>query len=259
LGLSGKFVESFLAVAAYNQPPWGGWMKARRQITRRQTLGLLTLALGSSAATACIHGSSANTGNRIVSTPTYSPDNRQLVPRNWNETRIKLGAGFDALATLNSIQSLQLPKLRIPFITSMTFFAAPEVPLVTIGLYYLKNESNRPAKDILTGGTFGLQQISDLDAPLSLDATQVLTVQSENITRDQLDWFEQHRKSIIDSMQSSPEGSVLGKSCECNFTTRARPPVNTASALVITGGNYAGTPVPYTVIGQRVVFVDGAE
>ena len=231
-------------------------MRARQAITRRQILRLLTLALGSSAATACVPMASAYSGNRIVATPTYSPDHRQLIPSNWNETRVELGAGIEALAALNFIQDLERPKPSIPFITSMTFFAPREVPLVTIGLYYEKSDSNGPAKDIFTGATFGLQQISDLDSPLSLDVTQIKTVQSEKITQDQLGWFEQRRKSIVDAMRSSPEGLVLGKSCESNFTTRARPAADTPAALVINGGNYAGRQVPYTVITRRIVFAD---
>jgi hypothetical protein len=49
---------------------------------------------------------------------------------------------------------------------------------------------------------------------------------------------------------------LLGSTCECNFTTRARPPAGTPAALVITNGTYGGMKVPYTVVAQRIVFVD---
>src|SRR5262249_19702940 len=136
------------------------------------------------------------------------------------------------------------------------FFAPREVPLVTVGLYYEKSDDNNSAKDIMTSGTFGFQQIQDLDSPLRPDATQIKSVQSEKITNDQLAWFEQRRVSVVDGMKASPQVLTLSKTCECNFTTRARPPAAMPAALVITGGNYAGIDVPYTVISQRIVFVD---
>jgi hypothetical protein len=220
-------------------------MRTRLTTTRRHTLRLLTVALSASAAAACIPVAAARGGNRIVATPTYTPDDQQLIPRNWKETRVKLGASVDTLATLNFIQDLQRPKARIPFVMSMTFFAPHEAPLVTIGLYYEKGDNNGPAKNILAGSSFGLQRISDLDAPLRYDASQMLTEQSEKVTSDELGWFAQHRRSIVESMKSSPEGLALGKSWESNFTTRTRPPAGNPAALVITAGNYGGLQVPY--------------
>lgn len=193
----------------------------------------------------------ARGGNRIVVTPTYTPDDQQLIPRTWKETRVKLGASVDTLATLNFIHDLQRPKARIPFVMSMTLFAPHEAPLVTISLYYEKRDNNGTAKNILTGSSFGLQRVSDLDAPLRYDAAQMLTAESEKVTTDELVWLAQHRGS----MRSSPEGLAAGESWESNFTTRTRTPAG-SPALVITAGNYEGPQVPCTVIGQRSVFVN---
>jgi hypothetical protein len=107
----------------------------------------------------------------------------------------------------------------------------------------------------MTGGTFGLQRIADLDAPLAADASQVETVASANVTADALDWFEAQRLRIVDVMKSSAEGRRLGQRCDFNFTTRARPPDGVPAALVVTGGTYLGMQLPYTVIARRLVFV----
>jgi hypothetical protein len=60
---------------------------------------------------------------------------------------------------------------------------------------------------------------------------------------------------MIDLMKSSSAGQQLGRTCDVNFTTRARPPDGTPAALVLTGGSYLGITVPYTVFAQRLVFV----
>lgn len=226
-------------------------------MTRRRALVLFAMALASSSAAACLPSVHAQDGNRIVPlpTPTLAQDER-LIPRNWKETRVRVGSNVNRLTALHFIPDLQLPQADIPYIQSMTFFAPAEVPLVSIGLYYEKNDQNGLAKNILTGPTFGLQHITELDTQFRFDTNALMTLQTERVTQEQLGWFEQHRQSIIDAMKSSAEGSMLGKTWDCNFTTRARPPTNTPAALVITQDGYSGLETPFTVVAQRIVFVD---
>jgi hypothetical protein len=225
-----------------------------RDLSRRQALGLLSSALGATIASACVPASPARQGNTIVAVSTESPEDERLVPRNWDTTTVKIGGDFSALAALDSIQTLQLPSSRIPYVTGMLFYAPKEAPLVTIGIYYERNQGSRPARDIFTGATFGLQEISDPSLPLKFEPGQIKTVDSEKVSGDQLQWFTDHRQSIVDAMRASATGSLLSKTFDSDFTSRARPPANTPSALVITGGNYAGFKVPYTVIGRRILF-----
>lgn len=123
-----------------------------------------------------------------------------------------------------------------------------------IGLYYERSDQSRAARDLLTGGTFGLQEITDPDWPLTYQADEIKTVKSENVTSSQLGWFSDHRMEFVHAMKSSSEGAALSAHYDCDVTTRARPAANTPAALVIAGGNYAGATVPYTVIAQSIIF-----
>ena len=219
--------------------------------SRRQTLGLSAAALGSSVLSACLPGSP---GNRIVATPTETPTAERLKPRGWKTTRVTIGAGVGALATLNFVQDLQLPDARIPYLTSLTFYAPTEVPFVTIGLYYERNAQSAPTRQVLTSGAFALQAISDFDSPLQYEPEHVETVQTAGVTGDALGWFAANRQHIVEAMKGSAQGATLSKTYDCDFTSKPRPPDNTPSALVIAGGQYAGIQVPNTVIAQQVVF-----
>jgi hypothetical protein len=201
----------------------------------------------------CSVGAPSVAGNRIVATATATSDSEQLKPKNWQTTEIQIGDDF--VAALNSVQSIELPVARIPFVTSMTFHAPKEAPVVMIGLYYQRDDQNRAAKEIMTGGTFALQRIMDPDAPLTFDASQIQNVQSANIQNEQLQLFEQNRLKMIDLMKASTPGQQLARTCDFNFTTRARPSDGSPAALVLTGGSYLGMAVPYTVFAQRLVFV----
>jgi hypothetical protein len=218
---------------------------------RRQALGLTAAALGAGLLSAC---QPASSGNRIIITPTETPADERLKPRVWKTTRVNVGAGAASVATLNLIQQLQLPDAKIPYLTSMTFFAPKEVPFVTIGLYYERNALSAPARQILTSSAFALQQISDLDAPLRYAPGQVETVQTTGVTGEALSWFAANRQQIVDAMKASAQGVALSRLYDCDFTSKPRPPDNTPAALVIAGGNYSGTQVPDTVIAQQVVF-----
>ncbi len=222
--------------------------------SRREAVRVAAAAVVAGLASACIPAPAAPSGNQIRSAPTAVPDDDSLKPSRWRTTTVKIGGGFNALTALHFVQELQLPKARIPYVTSMTFYAPTEAPLVTIGLYYERGGDTQAAREVLTSSAFALQAITDLDAPLAYDADQIQTVQSGNISSDALGWFEQNRQAIIDAMKASAEGAALSKSYECDFTTKARPPANTPAALVIAGANYAGFQVPYTVIAQRFLF-----
>ena len=225
-------------------------------LSRRQMLGLLTSALGATIASACVPAPPRRQGNTIVVPPTPGPDDERLVPSTWDATTVKIGGDFSALAALDSIQSLQLPNPRIPYVSGMLFYAPKEAPLVTIGIYYERNQGSRPARDIFTGATFALQEISDPNLPIKFEPGQIKTVDTEKVSGYQLQWFIDHRQGIVDAMRASATGSLLSKTYDSDFTSRARPPANTPAALVITGGNYSGFKVPYTVIGRRILFQD---
>ncbi len=222
-------------------------------ITRRRAIGF-TSATFVALAAACAPASSVSLGNRIVTPPTLTPASQALTPSNWNTTTVPIGSSTDELTSLHFIQRLQIPTAQIPFITPMTFLAPKDVPLVMIGLYYERSDKSRAARDLLTGGAFGLQQITDLDWPLTYQPDQIKTVQSEKVTSEQLGWFSSHRVDLVQAMKSSARGAALGAHYDCDFTSRARPAANTPVALVVAGGNYGGAKVPFTVIAQRLVF-----
>ena len=216
---------------------------------RRQALGLTAAALGAGLVSAC---QAPSPGNRIVTTPTQTPADERLKPRAWKTTRVNVGAA--SVATLNLIQQLQLPDAKIPYLTSMTFFAPKEVPFVTIGLYYERNALSAPARQILTSSAFALQHIADLDSPLRYEPGQVETVQTTGASSDALSWFAANRQQIVEAMKNSAEGVAMSRLYDCDFTSKPRPPDDTPAALVIAGGNYSGTQVPNTVIAQQLVF-----
>ena len=224
----------------------------RPKWTRRQACQLLFFGTAGVAA-AC---AAPAAGNRRVTLPTETADDRKLAPRSWKTTTINIGEDVARLASLHFVQDLQLPRPRLPFVTSMTFYAPREAPFVTIGMYYERNADNASVRDILTSSAFGLQRITDLDAPLTFDAADLISVDSEQVDREQLNWFAAHRQSIVDGMRASPEGMALSKTYDSNFTTRPRPPDGAPVAMVISGANYAGIQLPYTPIGQRLVFVE---
>ena len=62
--------------------------------------------------------------------PTESPDDNRLKPITSNSTTVKIGEDFGRLASLHFIQDLQLPRSRLPFVTSITFYAPGEIPIV---------------------------------------------------------------------------------------------------------------------------------
>jgi len=205
-------------------------------------------------ASACAPAGTAYLGNRIVTPPTLTPASQALTPSNWNTTTVPIGSSTDGVTSLHFIQRLQIPTAQIPFITAMTFFAPKDIPLVLIGLYYERSDKSREARDLLTGGAFGLQQITDPDWPLTYQPDQFKTVQSEKLTSDQLGWFSSHRVELVQAMKSSARGSALSAHYDCDFTSRARTAANTPAALVVAGGSYGGAKVPFTVITQRIVF-----
>ncbi len=172
----------------------------------------------------------------------------------WKTTTIKVGEDFGRLASLHFIQDLELPQPRIPFVTSMTFYAPRDMPFVTIGIYYERNADNGQARNLLTSSAFGLQRITDANSPLTFDAAEIVSLESEGVDNQHLEWFAAHRQSIVDAMKASAEGMVLSKTYDSNFTTKPRPSPGTSVAMVITGGTYAGYQLPYTPIGQRLVF-----
>jgi hypothetical protein len=221
---------------------------------RRGALALVAAGMASTVVSACLPAPAANGGNRIITSPTPTPEDAALMPRNWKTSTVKIGNGVNALTSLHFVQDLLVPKARIPFLRSLTFYAPRESPIVTIGLYYERNDNNRAARDLLTGSAFGLQAITDRDWPMTYQADQVKTVQSEGVTPEQLSWFSQQRQAIVDAMKYSPEGELLGRTYDCDFATRARPPANTPAALIVAGGEYAGIRVPFTVIAQTLVF-----
>jgi len=222
--------------------------------SRREALGLTVAALGASLVSACVPGPPTTRGNRILATPTHSLADERLKPSVWKTTTVKVGAGAEGLASLKFIQDLQLPDVSILYLTSMTFYAPKEGPFVTIGLYYERNALSGPGRRILTGPAFGLQAISDVDAPLKYESEQVATVQTMKASGDALGWFAENREHIVETMKQSAEGTALGRMYDCDFTTRARPPDNVPAALVIASGTYQGIDVPYTMIAQQVVF-----
>jgi hypothetical protein len=224
--------------------------------SRRRALVLATGAFGVAALSACARPSPSLLGNRIVTPPTEGPVDEHLRPRAWKTTSVKIGSDYAAVPSVDSLQAPQLPHLQIPFIARMTFHAPAEAQLVMIGLYYDRSDQNRPAMDIMTGGTFGLLRITDPDAPLTADSGPVESVRSARVTAAQLDWFEDHRLSMVARMKSSAEGLLLTQRYDCNFTTRARPPAGTPAALVLTGGKYeGGEDLPFTVFAQQFVFI----
>src|SRR5579864_2399499 len=219
--------------------------------SRRRASLAIAATFGASIASACIRATQSP-GNRIVATPAI-PDDDRLKPRNWKMTEVKIGDGVDALAALHFIQDLQLPTPTIPYLTSMTFYAPTEVPVVTVGLYYERTPDNRPVRDALTGYAFQLQQIADLDSPFTFDANGVPA--ADNLNGGQLDWFSENRQSIVNAMRDSAEGQALSARFDCDFTTRQRPPTSTPTALVVTRENASTLQLDYTVIGCRIVFV----
>jgi hypothetical protein len=224
----------------------------RRTWTRREACGLMLLgAVGVTAACAA-----PAPGNRRVMLPTQTAEDDKLAPSAWKTTAIKVGEDVGRMAALHFIQDLQLPRPRLPFVTSMTFYAPRETPFVTIGIYYERNADNAQVRDILTSSAFGLQRITDPDSPLSFDPAELISVESEHVDSQHLEWFAAHRQSIVDAMRASPEGMALSKTYDSNFTTRPRPSSGEPVAMVITGGNYAGLQLPYTPIGQRLVFLE---
>jgi len=220
---------------------------------RRQALGLTAAALGAGVVSACQSGTGTR-GNRIVAMPTSTPAEERLKPKLWNTTRVEIGRGVSSLATLNSIQTLQLPDARIPYLTSMTFYAPKEVPFVTIGLYYERNSSSAQTRQVLTSSAFALQAISDFDSPLQYEPEHVETVQTIGASGDALGWFADNRQDIVEAMKASAQGAALSRDYDCDFTSKARPPDNTPAALVIAGAQFSGVQVPYTVIAQQVIF-----
>ena len=217
-----------------------------RWLSRRSALGLRVRVYRRAAV--------VPRGNRVVAVPTASPADEQLKPRGWHTSTIKIGGGFNALAALHFIQNLQVPGPPIPYVTSMTFYAPRELPLVTIGVYYEKGDS-QAVREILTSAAFALQPISDLDTPLRWEFGPH-DEQVGELPDEQLAWFVDHRQAIVESMRLSAQGAALSKSYDCDFTSRLRPTANTPAALVIAGGTYSGLQRPSTVIAQRLVFVD---
>jgi hypothetical protein len=218
---------------------------------RRKAIGLTAAAAGASLVSACLPSSR---GNRILLTPTEVAVDERLTPRLWKTTRVKIGAGVSSLATLNFLQDLQLPDVKVPYLTSMTFYAPKQVPFVTIGLYYERNALSTSARDVLTSSAFALQAISDLDSPLKYESEHVQTVQTTGVSGDALAWFADNREQIVEAMRASAEGAALSRVYDCDFTSKPRPPDNTPAALVIAGAANGGVPVPYTVIAQQLVF-----
>jgi hypothetical protein len=167
---------------------------------------------------------------------------------------LQIGGGFNALAALHFIQTLQLPGPPIPYVTSMTFYAPQRVQVVMIGVSYEKGVS-RAMRDMLTSSAFGLQQIVDLDSALHSEIGRS-DVQAGDLPTEQLDWFVDNRQAIVESMRLSAQGAALGKKYDCDFTSRLRPPAGNPAALVIAGGTQAGVHLPSAVIAQRLVFVE---
>jgi hypothetical protein len=194
-------------------------------------------------------------GNRIVSAPTSTPEEERSKPRGWKTTTITVGEGFNALATLHFIQTLQVPRPSVPYITSMTFYAPKEVPIVMIGLYYERSADSAPTRGLLTSSAFGLQRLGDLDLPAQYTPDQVETVRPSDFTGDQLKWFSDNRKAMMEGMKGCAQGATLSKTFDCDFTSRPRPPANTPAALVISDGRNTG-PSPYTFIAQQLVFAE---
>jgi hypothetical protein len=225
-------------------------------LSRRRALVLATGAFGVSVIAGCAPVTPSLRGNRIVSPPSEQPVDQQLKPRAWKTTTVRIGSDFAAVPSLDSLQTLQLPRLQIPFITRMTFHAPAEAPLVMIGLYYDRDDQNRPVMDLMTGGTFGLLRITDPDSPLTADSGQVESVAAANVSAAELSWFEDNRVNMVNGLKTCAKGLTLGQSFDCNFTTRARPPAGTPAALVLTGGKYQGADVSFTVFAQQFVFID---
>jgi hypothetical protein len=215
---------------------------------------LTAAALGAGLASACVPAPRIGRGNRVLAVPTPDPADEQLKPRGWKTSTIRIGSSFNALASLHFIQDLQLPGPPIPYVTSMTFYAPGELPLVTIGLYYEKGES-QPIRDMMTSSALGFQPITDLDLPLRWDSGPG-DADASALTAEQLAWFGANRQAIVDAMRLSGQGAVLSKKYDCDFTTRLRPPTNIPAALVISGGARSGVQSPGTVIAQRLLFVE---
>jgi hypothetical protein len=223
---------------------------------RRRVCTLAAAALGAGLASACLPQQPLARGNRVVDVPTPDPVDEQLKPRGWKTSTIRIGSSFNALASLHFIQNLQLPGPPIPYVTSMTFYAPSELPLVTIGLYYEQGAS-RTIRDMLTSSALGFQPIMDLDSPLrwaighgDADANAAA------LSAEQVAWFAANRQAIVDAMRLSGQGAVLSKKYDCDFTTRVRPPANAPAALVISGAARSGSASPGTVIAQRLLFVE---
>lgn len=225
----------------------------RQRWPRREACRLLLGSVGAGVVVACAR---PTPGNRSVTPPTETAEDRKLAPATWKTTTIKLGEDFGRLASLHFIQDLELPLPRIPYVTSMTFYAPRETPFVTIGLYYERSADNTHVRNMLTSSAFGLQRITDLDSPLTFDAAEIISLESERVNNEHLEWFAAHRQSIVAAMRASSEGMALSKTYDCDFTTKPRPSPGTAAAMVITGGNYAGYQLPFTPIGQRLVFLE---
>jgi hypothetical protein len=221
---------------------------------RRQLCLVTAAALGAGLASACLPASSTARGNRVLPVPTPDPTDEQLKPRRWKTSTIKIGGSFNALASLHFIQDLQRPGPPIPFVTSMTFYAPSELPLVTIGLYYEKGES-RATRDMLTSSALGLQPITDLDSPLHWSSGSD-SADASALTPEQVAWFAANRPAIVDAMRLSAQGEILSRKYDCDFTTRPRPPAKTPAALVISGAARSRVQSTGTVIAQRLLFVE---
>jgi hypothetical protein len=206
-------------------------------------------------ASACVQPP-AGQGNRVVSVPLDNPDDERSKPAGWKTTMVNIGQSFNSLASLHFIQSLQVPRPTIPYITSMTFYAPRELPIVMIGLYYERSADSAPTRGLLTSSAFGLQRIGDPDVPLRFAPDQVESVQPSKFSPDQLNWFTENRQRMVDAMRGCAQGATLSKKFDCDFTSRPRPPASMPAALVVSDGSKSGSVTPYTFIAQQLVFTE---
>jgi hypothetical protein len=130
----------------------------------------------------CVPLRSPGPGNRIVYPATPTRSEEELLPRFWKTTTVPIETSTNALTVLHFIEQLQVPKAQIPFVTSRTFYAPSEVPVVTIGLYYERSERSGASRALMTDSTFGFQEITDSDSPPRYDDDHIKTVKSERIT-----------------------------------------------------------------------------
>jgi hypothetical protein len=225
-------------------------------LNRRRALGLI---------------SSAVIGPAFSTWPTFdlgsetdkNPPPDPLVPANWSETDIKINPNFHSLPNLPFLDRIQFPMVRIPFLRVATFYAPPELPDVTIGLYYQKDSQNLPIRRLLDTNIY-FYLLSDLNSAFSLNDTQVvdfprLKAQGK-ITEDQVFTYQANQPEVIANMEASSIHQQLAPSYDFDFITICRPDPGVPTVLAYSGyRNLApqdAPTIPPTFFAERLVFTE---